>query len=95
MEVYGIYICDFTKNKDCDHKCVYFGGTCAATRKAECAMSEEDIKNLSAEDFEKMHYSLPKHLRARMVELDWYWVKHMDSLKKAGWGDANEKEQSS
>lgn len=74
-----LYICDFTKNKECDHGCVYFSGTCAATTHAEYAMSREDIMGLPAADFERMHYALPDELRAKMVANDWYWRKHMDS----------------
>lgn len=74
-----LYICDIMKNKDCDHGCIYFGGQCAATTKAEYAMSEEDIKLLPAKDFEKMHYALPDELRIKMLKKDWYWRKHMES----------------
>ncbi len=76
-----LYICDFTKNKDCGHGCVYFGGLCAATTKAEYAMSKEDILNLPAEDFMRMHDALPDELKAKMLQKDWYWSKRILSYR--------------
>ena len=58
-------------------------------------MEDKDIKELSAEDFLKIHRAIPMQYTAFMVAKDWYRIKYMDSLKTVGWGDANEKEQSS
>ena len=93
-----LYICDFMKNTDCEYRgsnCAIFGGNCSCTRKEECGMEDEDIKGLSAEDFMRIHSNIPEQYRTFWVAKDWYWIKYMDSLKKVGWGDANEKEQSS
>lgn len=90
-----LYICDFMKNTDCEHrgsKCAIFGGDCSCTSKEECGMEDEDIKGLSAEDFMRVHRAIPMQYRAFMVAKDWYWIKYMDSLKIVGWGDVNEKE---
>ena len=93
-----LYICDFMKNTECSErgsKCAVFGGNCSCTSKEECAMDEKDIKNLSAEDFMRVHRAIPLQYRAFMDAVDWYWIKFMDSLKETGWGDADEKERSS
>lgn len=74
-----LYICDFMKNKECGHGCAYFGGTCAATSDADCAMDDEDVKRLNAADFEKMHYAFPDELRREMLQKGWHWRKHLES----------------
>ena len=55
-------------------------------------MDEKDIKNLSAEDFMKVHRAIPAQYRVFMDAVDWSWIKFMDSLKETGWGDADDKD---
>ena len=89
---------NFMKNTDCEHrgsKCAIFGGNCSCTSKEECGMEDKDIKELSAADFLRVHSAIPMQYSTFLVAKDWYRIQYMDSLKKVGWGDANEKEQNS